>query len=155
VTRFSLPRTTVTTSVRLTDGVLRPGLLFTSDRVATHEGHETVLELLNRADPFFPFRPEGGAGVLLLAKAHTVSVSVHEPAFPDPARLEAARVAEVELTLAGGTTLSGRASFEQPEFHSRLLDFLNGSREPFFAVTQDSTTHFVNRAHVLYARPRD
>lgn len=155
MTRFSLPRTTVTTSLRLTDGVLRPGLIFTSDRVAMHEGHETVLEMLNRADPFFAFRPEAGQGVLLVAKAHTVSVSVHEPAFLDPARLVAAKVVDAELVLAGGTTLSGKASFEQPEFHSRLLDFLNGTREPFFAVTQDNTTHFVNRAHVLYARPRD
>ena len=155
MTRFSLPRTTVLARLRLTAGDELPGTVFTSDRVPQHEGPESVLELLNRPEPFFAYRPDKVEGVLLIAKAHTVSLSVAEPVFIDPARLEAARWVDMDVVLAGGTTLHGRATFEQPDFHQRLLDFLNATRESFFAVTDDGTTHYVNRAHVLFARPRD
>ena len=155
MTRFSLPRTTVLARLRLTAGDELPGTIFTSDRVQQHEGPETVLELLNRPEGFFAFRPDKVEGVLLIAKAHTVSLTVQEPVFPDPARLEAARWVDMDVVLAGGTTLSGRASFEQPDFHQRLLDYLNATRDAFFAVTDHDTTHYVNRAHVLFARPRD
>jgi len=59
-----------------------------------------------------------------------------------------------ELTLVDGSTLRGFASAELPEQHSRLLDYLNDA-SPFFAVSADEEFHFVNRAHVLYARPED
>lgn len=154
--RYSLPRSVVRANLLLTAGAAREGTIFTADRVPQHDGAETVLEMLNRPDGFYPFRSEHpDDGVLLVAKAHTVSLTVHEPAIADPARLEAARMAEVEVLLEGGTKLIGRASFELPDFHQRLLDYLNASREPFFAISQDDTTHYVNRAHVLFARPRD
>jgi hypothetical protein len=44
---------------------------------------------------------------------------------------------------------------ELPEDQSRPLDYLNAAPEPFFAITTDESTHYVNRAHVLFARPRD
>jgi hypothetical protein len=36
-----------------------------------------------------------------------------------------------------------------------VLDYLNASTDPFFAVTTEAQVHVVNRAHVLYARPED
>jgi hypothetical protein len=71
----------------------------------------------------------------------------------DPARLSAARTLGVEVVLASGSTLGGWASVELPEQHARLLDYLNASYDPFFAVWSHTTTHYVNRAYVLYARP--
>lgn len=141
--------------LRLTEGDLRGGTIFVADRVPHHDGPETVLEMLNRPESFYPFRSEAEDEILLVAKAHTVSLSVAEPAIVDPDRLSAARMAEVEVILAGGTTLAGRASFELPDFHQRLLDYLNASRDPFFAVAEGDSTHYVNRAHVLFARPKD
>ena len=155
MTRYSLPRSTQLARLQLTAGGPRDGTIFTADRVPQHDGPETVLEMLNRAEGFYPFRPESGDGVLLVAKAHTVSLSVAEPAITDPARLEAARMVELEVVLEGGATVTGRASFELPDFHQRLLDYLNAFQEPFFGVTTGGTTHYVNRAHVLFARPRD
>lgn len=141
--------------LRLTEGALRSGTIFVADRVPHHDGPETVLEMLNRPESFYAFRADSGDEILLVAKAHTVFLSVAEPAIGDPARLSAARMAEVEVVLASGTTLAGRASFELPDFHQRLLDYLNASRDPFFAVAEGDTTHYVNRAHVLFARPKD
>ena len=124
------------------------------DRAPSHDGPETVLDMLNRPDPFFPFRPDGRSdAVLLIAKAHTVVMAVEGVPFVDPARATAAQTAEVEIVLQGGSTITGRALFELPDAHRRLLDFLNAPQEAFFAVTDGPTTHYVNRAHVLYARP--
>jgi len=153
---FSLPRVAIPASLRLTAGDPVGGQIYVMERVPQHTGPETPLELLNRAEGFFPFRPEGERTVLLVTKARTVTLSVARDATAqDPARLSAAKREKVELTLADGSTLAGWATVELPEYHSRLLDYLNASLEPFFAVTTDEAVHFVNRAHVLYARPQE
>jgi hypothetical protein len=139
----------------LTTGEPSMGSIFVMDRVPHHDGSETVLEMLNRPDAFFAFRPDAPGPVLLIAKAHTVAVSVAGTPFADPARLSAAQSAELELQLEGGATIAGRAQFELPDGHHRLLDFLNATQEAFFAVVQGATTHYVNRVHVLFARPGD
>jgi len=157
-TSFTLPRAAVTAHVLLTAGDSRPGQLFVSERVPQHDGPETVLEMLNRPEPFFAFRPdhEKKEAALLVSKTHTVSVAVdHQAPIADPARLNAAKVLALELVLAGGSTLRGHASVELPPHQSRLLDYLNSSREAFFVVWTDATTYHVNRDHVLYARPLD
>jgi len=125
------------------------------ERVPQHAGMETALDLLNRPEAFFPFRPKkDGTGVLLMAKARTVVVSV--PRQPeDSDRLSAAKQASLEVTLADGSKLSGWATLELPEYHSRLLDYLNASRDEFFALATADHLHIVNRAHVLYVRPED
>ncbi len=126
------------------------------ERVPHHDGAETVLEMLNRAEGFFAFRPADGGDVLLVSKLHTIWASVDRQApITDPARLSAARLVGVEVVLAGGSTLGGWASVELPLHHARLLDYLNASHDAFFAVWTHATTHYVNRAHVLYARPLD
>ena len=138
----------------LTQGVSHPGKIYLLDRVPHHDGPETPLEMLNRDDAFFPFHPHDADGVLLLAKSHTVTVSVDRQApISDPARLSAATQTGLELVLAGGSTLGGWASYELPEGHSRLLDYLNANAAPFFSIWTHASTHYVNRAHVLYARP--
>src|SRR6266568_1872371 len=96
------------------------------ERVPHHDGPETVLELLNRPEGFFAFRPAEDDEILLVSKVQTVSLSVDRQApIADPARLSAAR----------------------------LLDYLNASQEAFFAVWSHAATHYVNRAYVLFARP--
>ena len=155
MTSFSIPRVSVPANLLLTDGKRRPGEIYVMERVPQHSGPESPLELLNRPEGFFPFRPEGNGAVLLVTKAHTISLSVAtDNASQDPARLSAAKLVALELTFSDGSTLRGFATAELPEYHSRLLDYLNDS-SPFFAVTAGEEFHFVNRAHVLYARPED
>ena len=151
---FSLPRTPVPARLLLTQGVSRPGQIYVMERVPHHDGAETVLELLNRPEGFFAFRPDEVDEILLVSKVQTVSLSVDRQApIADPARLSAARMLGLEVVLAGGATLGGWASVELPEQHARLLDYLNASQEAFFAVWSHAATHYVNRAYVLFARP--
>lgn len=158
---FSIPRVAVPASLLLTGGDRRRGQIFLMERVPHHTGPETPLEMLNRAEGFFPFRPAdagggGGGAVLLVTKARTIMLSVpRDAACEDPARLSAAKLAGIELALADDSRLSGWATLELPEYHSRLLNYLNAAPDPFFAVTTADEVHFVNRAHVLYARPED
>jgi len=154
VSDLSLPRTPVPTRLLLTQGVSRPGQIYVMERVAHHDGPETVLELLNRPEGFFAFRPAEDDEILLVSKVQTVSLTVDRQApIADPARLSAARMLGLEVVLAGGATLGGWASVELPEQHARLLDYLNASEEAFFAVWSHAATHYVNRAYVLFARP--
>ena len=157
MTGFSIPRVAIPASLLLTAGGRRDGEIYVMERVPQHAGPETPLDMLNRPDGFFPFRPaaDGGA-VLLVTKARTVTLSVpRTTTAEDPVRLSAAKQARIELTLADGSQVSGWATLELPEHHSRLLDYLNASVDPFFAVTSEAHIHLVNRAHVLYARPED
>jgi hypothetical protein len=157
MTGFSMPRVAVPAVLRLTAGESLQGDIFVMERVSQHTGQETPLDMLNRPEGFFPFRPRGeDASVLLVTKARTVTLTVPRAlAADDPARLSVAKQARLDLTLADGSRISGWATLELPQHHSRLLDYLNAGSEPFFAVATETETHLVNRAHVLYVRPED
>ena len=155
-TGFSIPRVALPATLLLTHGARRRGKIYMMERVLPHTGPETPLEMLNRAEGFFPFQPEDHGVVLLVTKAQTVLLSVAaDDAAQDPARLSAAKLVSVELTLVDGSTIRGFAAAELPDHHARLLDYLNASVDPFFAVSAGEEFHFVNRAHVLYARPEE
>src|SRR5690349_20302816 len=107
VSDLSLPRTPIPAHLLLTQGISRPGQIFVMERVPHHDGPETVLELLNRPEGFFAFRPDEDGDVQLVSKGQTVSLSVDRQApIADPARLSAARTLGVEIVLAGGSTRS-------------------------------------------------
>ena len=151
---FSIPRVAVPATLRLTGGEPLDGEIYVMERVPQHEGPETPLDMLNRADGFFPFRPRAASTtVLLVAKARTVTLTVAPPPA-DAARMSAAKRASLVLTLADGSELSGSATLELPQQHSRILDYLNAA-EPFFVIATADRMHIVNRAHVLYVRPED
>src|SRR5256885_15680459 len=108
---FSMPRVAVPATLLQTAGGKHEGEIFVMERVSQHAGPETPLDMLNRAEGFFPFRPKGdhgAAAVLLVTKARTVILSVPRTTAPeDPARLSAARTGRLELMLADGSQLSG------------------------------------------------
>lgn len=156
MTGFSIPRVAIPATLYQTAGGKREGEIYVMERVSQHAGPETPLDMLNRAEGFFPFRPKDNAvRVLLVAKARTVLLTVPVTQPEDAARLSAAKQARLEVTLADGSQLIGWATLELPRHHSRVLDYLNAAAEPFFAIVNDAGVHLLNRAHVLYARPED
>src|ERR1041384_2207804 len=101
-------------------------------------------------------RPRGGtAGVLRGAKARAVTLKVPRTAPEDSSRLSAAKQASLEVTLADGSHLSGWATLELPQHHSRLLDYFNPVARPFFSIATADEGHVITRSHVLYVRPED
>ena len=156
MTGFSMPRVAIPAKLKLTSGDALDGEIYVMERVPQHTGPETPLDMLNRPEGFFPFRPRAGtAGVLLVAKARAVTLKVPRTAPEDSSRLSAAKQASLEVTLADGTHLSGWATLELPQHHSRLLDYLNAVAEPFFSIATADEVHVINRSHVLYVRPED
>jgi hypothetical protein len=155
VRAFQLPHAAVPARVTLSQGRPQTGTIFLAARVPQHDGPETPLEMLNRPDPFFPFRPADEGDMLLVAKSQVVALAVAHGPIIDPDRLSAAKELRLELVLSNGTTIAGAARVELPEQHSRTLDYLNAGAVPFFALSNHDNTHYVNRAHVLFARPRD
>src|SRR4051812_9098370 len=111
MTGFAIPRVAIAATLLQTAGGKREGDIFVMERVSQHAGPETPLDMLNRVEGFFPFRPKGdGAGVLLVAKARTVSLTVPLAEPEDTTRLSAAKQARLALTLADGTQLNGWAT---------------------------------------------
>jgi hypothetical protein len=148
-----LPRSAVAVRLRLATGDPIAGEVFVMQRVAHRDGPETVLEMLNRPEPFFPFRPADGGPVLLVAREHTIAVSTASgDPLGDADRREAAHAIPLAVALTTGDTLAGEAWFEAPATRQRPLDYLNASRDPFFALVRGDVTDCVNRAHVRYAQ---
>jgi len=153
---LSVPRTAVAARVLVSRGTASDGEVFVVQRLPQRDGPETVLEMLCRPEAFFAFRPSEGKTLWLVSKAHAVSVSVHgQPSEDDPARLSAMRRVGAELRLTEGPKLVGWASVELPPDQTRLLDYLNNSPDAFIRVWTEGATHYVNRAHIVYARPLD
>src|SRR2546421_12993603 len=95
---FSMPRVAVPATLLQTAGGTREGEIYVMERVPQHAGPETALDMLNRPEGFFPFRPQGNrAGVLLVAKARTVSLTVPLAEPEDQTRLSAAKQARLEV----------------------------------------------------------
>jgi len=156
VTGFSIPRVAIPATLLQTAGGKREGEVYVMERFPQHAGRETPLDMLNRAEGFFPFRPRVTAPACSSSPRRVPCPSPCRWASPkDKARLSAAKQARFEVTLADGTQLRGWATLELPQHHSRVLDYLNAAAEPFFAIVTDDGVHLVNRAHVLYARPED
>src|SRR3981081_13842 len=77
LTGFSIPRVALPATLLQTAGGTRGGENYVMDPVPQHACPETALDMLNRAEGFFPFRPKGDAnGVMLVAKARSVSLTV-------------------------------------------------------------------------------
>ncbi|HEY6807737.1 MAG TPA: hypothetical protein VI160_03025 [Gemmatimonadales bacterium] len=158
MTGLSLPRQSVAARLLLTEGKERRGAVYVMARAPHREGPETPLEMLNRPEGFFAFLPDGSKDVQLISRAQTISLSIpaDDPAaHPTPMRLTGTRLVGLEVKLDTGKSIAGHASLELPQHQSRVIDYLNASPDPFFAVTADGATHFVNRAHVLYVLPTD
>src|SRR5439155_1217475 len=79
VSDLSLPRTPVPANLLLTQGASQPGQIFVMERVPHHDGPETVLELLNRPEGFFAFRPAANHDVLLREQGDQLYLLPDEP----------------------------------------------------------------------------
>src|SRR5713101_3626075 len=122
-----MPRVAVSATLLLTAGGRREGEIYVMERVPQHAGSETPLDMLNRAEGFFPFRPKndgaGGPGgaILLVTKARTVTLTIpRTTASEDPARMSAARTRRLALERMGhdraaGTPFETARLFERDE----------------------------------------
>lgn len=138
--------------VRLADGEEMAGEVFLQQRVPHHSGAETPLDLLERDERFFVLALPDGS-VRFVGKAQ-VALLRCDPAPPESEldRLGISRFAELELVLADGHAVRGRAGVTLPPTRLRALDCLNAGGG-FLAFWVGEAACYVNRAHVRMARP--
>lgn len=139
-------------SVRLLGGEVLDGEIYLQPRAPHHSGSETPLDLLDREERFFPLALPGDE-VVFLAKAQ-VALLICDPAPPESEldRLGVTRFLEMELGLADGLTIRGRAGVTLPPTRQRALDCLNDG-SGFLAFWVDQAAYYVNRAHLRIVRP--
>ncbi|MEO8295432.1 MAG: hypothetical protein ABI613_07960 [Gemmatimonadota bacterium] len=140
--------------VILAEGIHVEGELHVQARVGLHEGPETVLEMLNRTDHFFPVSiPDGG--VAFAAKSQVaVVVCAAGIGMTDPERVGAAKTVNLEVGMAGGAEYRGWATIELPPSRARALDYLNAAGL-FFVLRSHESTWLINRTYVRGVRPLD
>jgi hypothetical protein len=147
-TTVKLPAT-----LHLSDGTELAGSLHVQSAVADHPGPETVVELLNRADPFLVLALEED-GVRFVPKAQVALVESAVPETDDGDRRSAVRFLNLEVEMMSARLLIGFAESELPPNRARAQDFLNDGGA-FFPLTTEGTLWAVHRTHVRTVRPLD
>jgi len=144
----------VAAEVVFVDGTSLQGNLHLQTGSAHHRGAETILEMLNRVESFFPMTLPSGE-IALVSKAQTAVVtSGPMPRRDDADRASIAKTVVLDVHVTGCGVMRGTASLELPPSHSRALDFLN-EPERFFSITDGEAAWHINRAHVRYVHPLD
>ena len=143
----------VPATLHLSDGTEFGGSLHLQSAVAHHPGPETVVELLNRPEPFLVLILEED-GVRFVPKAQVAWVECAALEQEDGDRKSAVRFLNLEVEMMSARVLLGSAESELPPNRSRAQDFLNDGGE-FFPLTAEGTLWAVHRTHVRSVRPVD
>lgn len=151
---LAVQRRMVEVAIRLPGQEVVRGHLFLAMTAKGHAGPETVLDLMNEAEPFFVLRVEGQPPVRLVNKDQVVEIEVDSAEAGGGSQDSAAVAKEEEMAVSfrDGFVLEGRALVEMPPTKSRLIDFLNHS-ERFFALVGEDRAHIVNRRHIVQITP--
>jgi hypothetical protein len=144
----------VPATLHFADGSETAGSIHVQSAVAHHPGAETVIEMLNRPEPFVVLSFEE-SGVCFIAKAQIALLELPAPEPEDGERVSAARPLNLEVEMmVTARVIEGVAVAELPPTRSRALDFLNDGGV-FFPLLSHSTLWAIHRSHVRTVRPVD
>lgn len=141
-------------TLSLISGETVAGAMFVRHSEDGDPRRETVRDVLNAPERFFPLEM-GEGGTLLVAKDQVVDVlaDVHEDG--EELRHASARSARLDIALAGGFVRSGLVFLELPAEQPRLLDYLNRQTDHFLTLYASEGTRLVNCALIERVLPRD
>ena len=141
-------------TLSLVSGETVAGAMFVRHSEDGDPRRETVRDVLNAPERFFPLEMGEGA-TLLVAKDQVVDVLAEVADDADELRRASARSARLDLALAGGFIRSGLVLLELPAEQPRLLDYLNRLSDHFLTLYAPEGTRLVNRALIERVLPRD
>ena len=147
------PSLRVPATLHLSDGSELVGAIHVQSAVAHHPGPESVVELLNRAEPFLVLSLDED-GVRFVPKAQIALVESQVGPDEDEDRRSAVRFINLAIEMMSARLLTGFVESELPPNRSRAQDFLNESGA-FFPLTTEGTLWAVHRTHVRTVRPVD
>lgn len=128
------------------DGKLDEGNIYLSLRAASHEGRESVGDVLNQDDPFLPVNFPGRA-TRLINKRHLLMVSFPSEREEKLLATEA-NPHDVVLHLTNGDRIEGQFVFFLPPYSSRVKDYLSQT-ESFVELKKDGETYLINKVHII------
>jgi hypothetical protein len=144
----------ISAEVVLADGVVLEGDMHLVASAAYPLSSESLLDMLNRPEPFFALTL-GAGEVAFVSKAQVALVSCRDGnPDADPERASVARLVALEVALASGAEYRGRSSFELPPSRARALDYVNTPGR-FFTVWTNDLTRYFNKSLVRLIRPLD
>ena len=136
------------------DGERVAGEVFLQPSQNARAGPETVGDLLNAVEPFFPMRCDNGA-IRFVSKQRVAEALVASETDGEERSRAGARSAVVEVVLATREPFVGCIYYEVPSARPRLLDFLNRQSQQFLRVHTDDGLRLVNRDLISGIRPLD
>ncbi len=135
-------------AIFLSDGLVLEGVVFLSPYASSHSGTQSISDLLNEKEQFFPFRNHEGNFSLVNKQA--VSYLRYQQADSEEGPLGERK--EVRLSFFGGETLQGVVIIDLPRGKDRLVDFIN-SAPPYFDLEGDGCRYVANRSLVSHIAP--
>lgn len=142
---FRVTKLRVPVKVWVADKV-QGGDVFLTPVAASHDGGETLADLLNGRDPFLPVERDGCLSCYPLDTISVASVKQDAGEIP-PVEIAPFTQHLVRVTLLSGRALTGTIRYSRHPDSSRLVDYLNAAPR-FIAVHQGAEIAFVNRQHV-------
>ncbi|BCR03000.1 hypothetical protein DESUT3_00690 [Desulfuromonas versatilis] len=135
-------------AIFLSDGLVLEGVVFLSPYASSHSGTQSISDLLNEKEQFFPFRSNEGAFSLVNKEAvsHIRYLPTAEEEMPLGERKE------VRLHFFGRESLQGVVVIDLPRGKNRLVDFIN-SAPPFFVLEGDGCQYVANRTLICQIAP--
>jgi hypothetical protein len=150
---YRIPKTPRQIAMTLHSSETMTGDIFLQ-QVGRYGSAEGPIDILNAPELFFPLRAENGDTVLV-AKDQVVSVHYNRSDVETALRAGVTPRIGVEVRLIHGQTFTGLVFLDMPEQHSRLLDFLNRSRQRFISLDTQDGQLLVNRGMIESVRSLD
>lgn len=151
VSEFRVEKSRAETALTLSNGMAVHGWMFVSAGSPTHGGAETVKDVLNSEQGFFPFEVArtSGSSTTLYNRDHIVMVELADRDEPrrDPGYAVAtARL--VTMLMSNGARLRGTVRIHRPMGRDRLSDFAR-SAETFQYLESEYATYVINVRHIV------
>jgi hypothetical protein len=148
---FRVEKSRTRGTLTLSNGTAVQGCFFISGNSRTHEGRESVRDVLNGETGFFPFdagRSEDST-TILYNRDHLIFVELQDKDEPrrDPG-YDVAIEKLVTMLMSNGMRLRGVVRVFRPHGSDRLSDFAR-ARETFRYLEAENTTYIINVRHVV------
>jgi hypothetical protein len=146
---FKVPKVKAQLTIFFTGGSSVSGEIFLSPQSPYRYGKENMLDLLNSEEPFFPLEAETTSSIRLINKNNVLFITTHE----EKEEKDSGKSVTVTVVCKDGEHLVGDLTIEEPEYRSRVLDFLNGNKGLFFRLETKQKIYYINVQYVSEVLP--
>jgi len=145
---FRIPVASKEVVIEFLDGVQTAGLVFIPSSAPDHDGSMRLVEWINGADDFFPFKVHGGGDSVLINKRNILHISAyHDRDNSDYDEVDGTRKFRVRVETPHGH-LSGDLVMDVPVNKLRALDVMNNDRRFVFLMESGKEVH-INKSFIV------